>query len=99
MTTSIMEEYLTKVIFPKIHSRQQQFTTLESEIPHARLFLDGHASRRNINLWEEAKKLNIDVHILPAHTTHLIQPLDRGVFGTMKKFIFFYFIFINFFFS
>jgi hypothetical protein len=92
MTYEIFKEYITKEVLPKIHSRQLQFKN-DGLIPRARLFLDGHPTRRCWSLWEEAAKLNIDVHVLPAHTSHLLQPLDRCVFACLKQFFFFLFFF------
>lgn len=48
------------------------------------LFLGGHASHLTIELVEKAKANNIILFKLPAHTSHLIQPLDVGVFKTTK---------------
>jgi hypothetical protein len=84
---------MEKEVFIKIHQRQLQFA-VEGEIPRARLFLDGHPTRRCKTLWKTAAAKRIDVHILPSHTSHLLQPLDRGVFGSMKRFFFFFF-FLN----
>ncbi len=48
------------------------------------LFLDGHASHISLKLIECAKQNKIILFRLPAHTSHLIQPLDVGVFRTVK---------------
>ncbi len=48
------------------------------------LFLDGHASHLTLELVEKAKANNIILFKLPAHASHLIQPLDVGVFKTTK---------------
>ncbi|XP_076434920.1 uncharacterized protein LOC143274850 [Babylonia areolata] len=49
------------------------------------LLLDGHSSHEVIDLLEKAQQENIHVMALPPHTTHFLQPLDRGVFGPLKK--------------
>ena len=49
------------------------------------LFLDGHYSHMSINLIKRARALNIHLFCLPPNTTHLLQPLDVGVFGLMKQ--------------
>ena len=49
------------------------------------LFFDGHHSHMSINLIKLAQTSNIYLVCLPPHTTHLIQPLDVGVFGPMKS--------------
>jgi hypothetical protein len=55
--------------------------------PNARslLILDSHPSRRNPELWRECASNNIDVLTIPAHTSHLLQPLDRGINAAYKK--------------
>jgi hypothetical protein len=83
-----------EVIFPGIQKRQSDFLLPDGSVPHARLFLDGHSTRRLIELWEKAHDLKIDVHIFPSHSSHLIQPLDRAVFGNLKRFVFNFFIFV-----
>ena len=48
------------------------------------LFFDGHHSHLSIELLEQAKTWNIHLVCFPAHTSHLLQPMDVGVYGTMK---------------
>jgi len=45
------------------------------------LLLDGHSSHETLGLLELAVRENIQVLCLPPHTTHMLQPLDRTVFG------------------
>nr|XP_022297142.1 uncharacterized protein LOC111106665 [Crassostrea virginica] len=49
------------------------------------LIVDGHASHITIHLLEAAKANDVEIFCLPPHTTHWTQPLDRGVFGPLKK--------------
>lgn len=56
-------------------------------IPPARpvlLIQDGHASHISIELIELAQANDIHLMCLPAHTTHILQPLDVGVFKSFK---------------
>jgi hypothetical protein len=78
---------MENVILPKIHEHQKEYITESENIPKARLIMDGHSTRRQRMLWKKAFDLGIDVHILPAHTSHLIQPLDRSVFANMKRYV------------
>ena len=58
-------------------------------IPPARpvlLIEDGHASHISIELIELARANEIYMLCLPAHTTHVLQPLDVGVFKSFKTF-------------
>lgn len=49
------------------------------------LFVDGHHSHLTIELIQEARGRNIHIYCLPPHTTHILQPLDVGVYGPVKK--------------
>ena len=53
------------------------------EVP---LIFDGHASHISIQVVELAQSHQIDLLCLPAHTTHLQQPLDVGVFKSLKAY-------------
>ena len=58
-----------------------------SNIPPTRpvlLIQDGHATHISINAIEFAKANNIHMLCLPSHTTHILQPLDVGVFKSFK---------------
>ena len=50
------------------------------------LIQDGHASHVSIKLIELARANDVHILCLPAHTTHLFQPLDIGVFKSFKVF-------------
>ena len=50
------------------------------------LILDGHSSHVSIEAIEFARSNNIHMLCLPAHTTHILQPLDVGVFKSFKSF-------------
>ena len=57
------------------------------QIPPARpvlLIQDGHSSHISLELIEVARKNDIHLLCLPAHTTHVLQPLDVGVFSSFK---------------
>ena len=49
------------------------------------LLLDGHASHFSIKVIEIADANNIHIICMPAHSTHLLQPLDVGVFHHFKS--------------
>ena len=49
------------------------------------LMLDGHKSHLTLNVIEWAKENDIILQLLPAHTSHLLQPLDVGCFGPLQK--------------
>lgn len=50
------------------------------------LLLDNHASHLSITGLDYCKEHGIILLALPPHTTNKLQPLDRSVFGPIKKF-------------
>ncbi len=48
------------------------------------LFVDGHHSHTGIDLILKSRKQGIHILCLPPHTTHILQPLDVGVYGPIK---------------
>ena len=48
------------------------------------LFFNGHHSHLSLELLEEAKMWNIHLVCLPAHISHILQPMDVGVYGPRK---------------
>ena len=49
------------------------------------LFVDGHHSHLSFPLIRMAREKSVHLMCLPPHTTHILQPLDVGVFGPVKK--------------
>ena len=49
------------------------------------LFFDGHHSHISLKLIREAQEKNVMLFCLPPNCTHIVQPLDVGVFGPIKK--------------
>ena len=50
------------------------------------LIEDGHSSHVSIKLIELARKNGVHLLCLPAHTTHILPPLDVGVFKSFKAY-------------
>ena len=48
--------------------------------------LDGHGSHITIDVIEYARSEEIHLLCLPSHTSHILQPLDVGVFKSFKSF-------------
>ncbi|XP_018578113.1 uncharacterized protein LOC108916364 [Anoplophora glabripennis] len=48
------------------------------------LIFDGHNSHLSLDLVETAAKHNIEIFCLPDHTSYLVQPLDVGVYKSVK---------------
>ena len=49
------------------------------------LFVDGHHSHLSLALVRKARERGVHLMCLPPHATHLLQPLDVGVYGPVKK--------------
>ncbi|XP_045188616.2 uncharacterized protein LOC123546428 [Mercenaria mercenaria] len=49
------------------------------------LIFDGHKSHITIPVINWAKEHNVSLFVLPAHTSHVLQPLDVGCYGPMQR--------------
>jgi hypothetical protein len=49
------------------------------------LVCDGHESHFSLDLIILARESNIDILLLPSHTSHILQPLDKTVFSSFKQ--------------
>jgi hypothetical protein len=49
------------------------------------LILDGHESHHSVDFELYCKENNIITLCMPAHASHLLQPLDVGCFGPLKR--------------
>ncbi|KAH7821250.1 uncharacterized protein MONOS_15700 [Monocercomonoides exilis] len=63
----------------------QRIEALKKSDEHCLLLLDTHSSRAQPDLWMKFADSSIDVITFVPHTTHIAQPLDRGVFAVFKK--------------
>ncbi|KAK3100399.1 hypothetical protein FSP39_019286 [Pinctada imbricata] len=52
---------------------------------HVLLLMDGHSTHVSVGLIEWAKENKIVFFILPAHTSHILQPLDVGCYGPLQR--------------
>ena len=48
------------------------------------LLLDGHLSHYCPSMIHQAAEHKVILFVLPPNTTHLTQPLDKGIFGPLK---------------
>ncbi len=49
------------------------------------LIVDGHASHESTEFIQFAQEYKIVCLCLPAHSTHVLQPLNVGIFGSLKQ--------------
>jgi hypothetical protein len=66
----------TKFMHKKIYSQKYEGPKL--------LFLDGHNSHISLEVIECAIANQISIICFPPHTSHILQPLDKGVYGPAK---------------
>jgi len=64
------------------YSKQRLIRNSKSE--KRLLILDGHGSHISFDFIDFCEKNNIVVYCLPPHSTHLLQPLDVGLFGPLQ---------------
>ena len=50
------------------------------------LLLDNHESHISIDILDKAKQADITMVTFPPHCSHKLQPLDRSVYGPLKKY-------------
>jgi hypothetical protein len=49
------------------------------------MILDGHGSHATVEFMWECKKNCVDILYLPAHSSHVLQPLNLGTFSPLKS--------------
>ena len=49
------------------------------------LILDGHGSHAHVEFMWECKQNDVELLFLPAHSSHVLQPLDLGTFSPLKS--------------
>lgn len=77
--------YMTGDLFLKWIKHFVKFVRPTNE-NKALLILDGHASHKNLDSLEFAKKNHVILFCLPAHCTHRLQPLDVAFFGPLATY-------------
>lgn len=71
------QEFLEKHFIKYVQRGSEDQTVL--------LIFDGHKSHINIPVTEWAKEHNVELFVIPAHTSFILQPLDVGCFGSLQK--------------
>jgi hypothetical protein len=82
MHQSTLEIMFEDILIPAIVKRR--IISGDSSDP-ALIVLDGHSSRHSAKLYCLCMENNIDLLTIPAHTSHIVQPLDNGVNGSFKQ--------------
>ena len=73
----VFKQYLEGHFLPSLARDENQ---------HVLLIFNGHSSHISKLLIEWAASKNIILFVLPAHTSHIQQSLDVGIFGPFKRF-------------
>lgn len=77
MTSDAFYSYMSDVFFPWIK---------EKHVPQpVAVFLDGYVSHLSLPVCEFCNKNGIILITLPRNATHILQPMDVGIFGPLKK--------------
>ena len=75
MTEQLGEDWFRDVFLPNCGEKRPQL-----------LILDGHKSHTSLGLLILAKDAGVELIAMPPHSTDKLQPLDRGVFKSLKAF-------------
>ena len=81
VTRAIFEDYIKNVLMSDI----EHYRSLHpDESKSAVLLMDGHTSHKSLQLRAFCGMNDVTVLLLPPHSSHLLQPLDRGFFRRCK---------------
>ena len=81
VTRTIFEDYIKNVLLLDI---EQYRSAHPDESKSAVLLMDGHTSHKSLSLRAFCGMNDITVLVIPPHSSHLLQPLDRGFFRRCK---------------
>jgi hypothetical protein len=81
-TEASMRQYLHQVIAP--YCAELRHRREDPELP-VFLIMDNCSSHRTDELFRIYDELNVRPIWLPPHSSHFLQPLDLGIFGTLKE--------------
>jgi hypothetical protein len=77
MTSESFFEYITNIFYPWLVSENVEFPVI--------LYLDGHKSHVTLPLTDFCRQKQIVVISLLPNSTHILQPLDVGLFKSLKS--------------
>jgi hypothetical protein len=82
ITKARFQEWILKILIPYFERRRQE----TGYAGRALLLLDGCRCHKTDEIAAELQRANIELLIIPAHSSHMIQALDLGIFGVFKLF-------------
>ena len=75
-----MDEELFKAWFSKL------FIPHTAHLGKRMLIIDGHGSHLSLEIIDKARAADVILYCLPPHTTHVLQPLDVGLYSPLKSY-------------
>ncbi len=84
ITDEIYEQWVENVFIPFVNAKR---SILDVASAPAVLWLDGHGSRSSAKARTALLAHNIFVIVIPAHTSHILAPLDCGVNRSFKTYL------------
>lgn len=82
ITRNVFEPYFNDIVFPYI-SQLRSNPKLEKQT--AIILYDGLKGHVSKHLFSQAAELNIQIIVLPFHSSHILQPLDQIFFRSLKS--------------
>lgn len=83
MTEQIFEAAITSTFLPALERKRAKLGLRPADAP-AILILDAHSSRASPNAIRALQDANMHMITIPAHSSHVLQPLDLAVNGILK---------------
>ena len=82
MTRSVFENFFQNSIFEYVEKVRKEIGKADDP---AVIIYDGLKAHISEILFAECAERNIKIVMIPPHSSHLVQPLDQGVFRSMKS--------------
>jgi len=82
MTQDLFYKIMKDVFVKFVENERRQYDLVGRRTV---LIVDGHISRYTVRTVNLLMDHNIDLVILPSHSSHVMQPLDLGLFAYMKR--------------
>lgn len=84
ISNEVFDGHCRQTVIPAFAARRARLEQKGMKNVIGVFLVDGHSSRMNASLMDEFQQNNILVPVLPAHASHVLQPLDLAVFGAFK---------------
>ena len=85
ITIKIWSEWILRTFIPHVEEKRKSMRLTAPQFGRALLFMDSHASRLDDYTMDQLHAHGILPYTIPAHTSHILQPLDCGVHYRLKN--------------